>query len=128
VQQIFYKRLLPNYDVFDEHRYFEPGLASNFSLDHIRIGVTICEDWWNDEEFWGKRSYAINPIADLAELGVDLMVNLFRPTASASSTCGKRCCGTLLSVTGNPLYVNQVGANDDPFLMALVWDLTALVR
>jgi predicted amidohydrolase len=60
VQQIFHKRLLPTYDVFDEYRYFEPGLQSNlFTLDleesaaPIRIGVTICEDLWNDEEFWG---------------------------------------------------------------------------
>jgi len=53
--------------VFDEHRYFEPGLASNSLLSITSVSV-ICEDWWNDEEFWGKRSYAINPIADLAEL------------------------------------------------------------
>ena len=65
VQQIFHKRLLPNYDVFDEYRYFEPGEPNNcFTLDNVRIGVSICEDWWNDEEFWGKRNYAINPIAD----------------------------------------------------------------
>jgi len=51
VQQT-YKRLLPNYDVFDEHRYFDPGLESNSLVSiNIRIGVTICEDWWNDEEF-----------------------------------------------------------------------------
>ena len=116
VQQIFYKRLLPNYDVFDEHRYFEPGLESNsFSLDNIRIGVTICEDWWNDEEFWGKRSYAINPIADLAQLGVDLMVNL---SASPYSLGKQHLREAMLRHSAvryrQPiLYVNQVGANDD---------------
>ncbi len=52
IKQIFHKRLLPTYDVFDEHRYFEPGLQINsFTLDNIHIGVTICEDLWNDEEF-----------------------------------------------------------------------------
>jgi NAD+ synthase/NAD+ synthase (glutamine-hydrolysing) len=77
IQQIFHKRLLPTYDVFDEKRYFEPGLKPNyFILDDLKIGVTICEDSWNDEEFWGKRSYAVNPIADLANLDVDLIVNL----------------------------------------------------
>ncbi|MBD0300991.1 MAG: NAD+ synthase, partial [Tolypothrix sp. T3-bin4] len=77
VKQIFHKRLLPTYDVFDERRYFEPGLQANyFTIDNIHIGVTICEDLWNDEEFWGKRSYTVNPIADLASLGVDLIVNL----------------------------------------------------
>ena len=77
VQQVFHKRLLPTYDVFDDHRYFEPGKQSNsFTLDNVRIGVTICEDLWNDEEFWGKRNYAVNPIADLSVLGVDLIVNL----------------------------------------------------
>ena len=49
VKQVFHKRLLPTYDVFDENRYFEPGLqASYFTLDNIDIGVTICEDLWND--------------------------------------------------------------------------------
>ena len=116
VQQIFYKRLLPNYDVFDEHRYFEPGIESNsFSLDNIRIGVTICEDWWNDEEFWGKRSYATNPIADLAQLGVDLMVNL---SASPYSLGKQHLREAMLRHSAvryrQPiLYVNQVGANDD---------------
>jgi NAD+ synthetase len=116
VQQIFHKRLLPNYDVFDEHRYFEPGLASNsFTLDNIRIGVTICEDWWNDEEFWGKRSYAINPIADLAQLGVDLMVNL---SASPYSVGKQHLREAMLQHSAiryrqTLLYVNQVGANDD---------------
>jgi predicted amidohydrolase len=48
VKQVFYKRLLPTYDVFDERRYFEPGLQANyFTLDNIHIGVTICEDLWN---------------------------------------------------------------------------------
>ena len=85
IQQIFHKRLLPTYDVFDEHRYFEPGLQPNhFTLDGVNIGVTICEDLWNDEEDWGKRSYAINPIADLATLGVDFIINLSASPYSVS--------------------------------------------
>ncbi|MFO0052409.1 MAG: nitrilase-related carbon-nitrogen hydrolase, partial [Dolichospermum sp.] len=77
IQQFFHKRLLPTYDVFDEHRYFEHGLEVNYLIvDHLKIGVTICEDLWNDEEFWGKRSYPINPMADLVNSNIDLIVNL----------------------------------------------------
>ncbi|QLE48775.1 NAD+ synthase [Nostoc sp. C057] len=116
VQQVFHKRLLPTYDVFDERRYFEPGLQANyFTLDNIDIGVTICEDLWNDEEFWGKRSYAVNPIADLAILGVDLIVNL----SASPYTAGKQQFReTMLSHSAvrfqQPIiYANQVGGNDD---------------
>lgn len=116
VRQVFHKRLLPTYDVFDEHRYFEPGGESNLLvLDGVRIGVTICEDLWNDEEFWGKRSYAVNPIADLAELGVDLLVNL---SASPYTVGKQRLREAMLDHAagryGLPvIYVNQVGGNDD---------------
>jgi len=116
VKQVFYKRLLPTYDVFDERRYFEPGLQANyFTLDNIDIGVTICEDLWNDEEFWGKRSYAVNPIADLAILGVDLIVNL---SASPYTVGKQQFRETMLSHSAvrfqQPIiYANQVGGNDD---------------
>ena len=54
VRQIFHKRLLPTYDVFDEDRYFEPGYEANyFTLDRTKIGVSICEDLWNDEAVLG---------------------------------------------------------------------------
>jgi len=116
VQQVFHKRLLPTYDVFDEHRYFEPGLQSNaFTLDGIGIGVTICEDLWNDEEFWGKRLYQVNPIADLAQRGVDIIVNL---SASPYSTGKQQVREAMLRHTSQRyqqtiLYTNQVGGNDD---------------
>jgi NAD+ synthetase len=116
VKQMFHKRLLPTYDVFDEHRYFEPGLQANyFTLDGVDIGVTICEDLWNDEEFWGKRSYAANPIADLAILGVDLIVNL---SASPYSVGKPQFRESMLQHSAvrfqqSMIYVNQVGSNDD---------------
>ncbi|MCC5640051.1 NAD+ synthase [Nostoc sp. CHAB 5844] len=116
IKQVFHKRLLPTYDVFDEHRYFEPGLQANyFTLDDIQIGVTICEDLWNDEEFWGKRSYAVNPIADLAILGVDLIVNL---SASPYSVGKPQFRESMLKHSAvrfqqAMIYVNQVGSNDD---------------
>lgn len=116
VQQIFHKRLLPTYDVFDEDRYFEPGEAANqFTLDGVHVGVTICEDLWNDEEFWGKRNYETNPFAALAEEGVDLVVNL----SASPYTVGKQGLREAMLQHGavryqRPVvYANQVGGNDD---------------
>ena len=120
VQQVFHKRLLPAYDVFDEYRYFEPGLHSNFfeltdSESTIKIGVTICEDLWNDEEFWGKRSYATNPIADLVHAGVDLVVNLSASPYSQSKPQLREAMlrHAAMRYQQPIIYANQVGANDD---------------
>ncbi|NMG11571.1 NAD+ synthase [Brasilonema sp. UFV-L1] len=116
VKQVFHKRLLPTYDVFDEHRYFEAGSEANyFTLDDVHIGVTICEDLWNDEEFWGKRSYTTNPIADLAILGVDFIVNL---SASPYSVGKQKFREAMLKSSAARfqqliIYANQVGGNDD---------------
>ena len=121
IKQIFHKRLLPTYDVFDEDRYFQPGNQSNyftFSFDsdhHLTIGVSICEDIWNEETFWGKRNYEINPIAELASLEVDLIVNL---SASPYSVGKKQLREKILHHVVNKyqipiIYTNQVGANDD---------------
>ena len=116
IQQFFHKRLLPTYDVFDEHRYFEQGLEANYLiLDHLKIGVTICEDLWNNEEFLGKRSYPINPIHDLADLGVDLIVNL----SASPYTVGKQNLReamlkhSAVNFQKPIIYTNQVGGNDD---------------
>ncbi|MBD2692933.1 NAD+ synthase [Anabaena catenula] len=116
VKQYFHKRLLPTYDVFDENRYFQPGLQANyFTLDDINIGVTICEDLWNNEEFWGKRSYAVNPIADLSNLGVDLIVNL----SASPYTVGKQKLReamlqhSAVNFKHPVIYTNQIGGNDD---------------
>ena len=116
VKQIFHKRLLPTYDVFDEHRYFEPGNKANyFTLNNVKIGVTICEDLWNDEEFFGKRSYSINPIAELSKSNVDIVVNL----SASPYTFGKQhfreamLKHTAMRFDTPIIYVNQVGGNDD---------------
>lgn len=116
ILKIFHKRLLPTYDVFDEDRYFEPGNQPNhFELDGVQIGVTICEDLWNDEEFWGKRTYNLNPIADLAQAGVNFTINL----SASPYTVGKQKLREAMLRHGavrfnQPLiYANQVGGNDD---------------
>ncbi len=122
IKQVFPKRLLPTYDVFDEYRYFEPGNQVNvfqlkYPLDdrELKIGVTICEDLWNDEEFWGKRQYPCNPIADLAAANVDLMINL---SASPYTVNKQKVREAMLRHTAQRyqtpiIYVNQVGGNDD---------------
>jgi NAD+ synthase (glutamine-hydrolysing) len=116
VQQCFNKRLLPTYDVFDEDRYFAPGNVPNhFKLDNEHIGVTICEDIWNDEAFWGRRSYAVNPIADLAELNVDWIANLSAsPYCIGKQTTREKMLQAAAKRYGKAIvYVNQVGGNDD---------------
>ena len=116
IKQIFHKRLLPTYDVFDEDRYFEPGYEANhFTLDNVKVGVSICEDLWNDEQFWGKRNYEINPIEELAQLGVDIIVNL---SASPYSVGKQKLRSQMLNHAATcynkpVLYINQVGGNDD---------------
>ncbi|MGB5973610.1 MAG: NAD+ synthase, partial [Nodosilinea sp.] len=128
VQQVFHKQLLPTYDVFDEDRYFAAGQGvSSFTLPcgdwGIRVGVTVCEDLWNDEEFWGGRSYACNPIAELASEGVDVVVNL---SASPYSMGKAQLRTAMLAHSATRfrcpiLYVNQVGANDE-----LIFDGTSM--
>lgn len=116
VKQVFHKRLLPTYDVFDEDRYFEPGYEANcFTLDGAKFGVSICEDLWNDERFWGKRSYEVNPIEELAQVGVDVIINL----SASPYTVGKQQLRESIlhhaaTAYQKPiLYANQVGGNDD---------------
>ena len=120
IQQIFHKRLLPTYDVFDDDRYFEPGRQSNsFSLDNdgspLKIGVTICEDVWNEQEFWGKRTYEANPTEDLAGSEVELIVNLSgSPYSVGKQKLREAMLGHIASRYRQPIiYANQVGANDD---------------
>ena len=129
VQRVFHKTLLPTYDVFDEDRYFQPGHgASLFQLansqgETLNIGVTICEDLWNDEEFWGGRSYPRNPIADLADQGADVILNL---SASPYSVNKQQLRASMLAHSASRfccpiIYANQVGANDD-----LIFDGTSM--
>ncbi|AFY70684.1 NH(3)-dependent NAD(+) synthetase [Thalassoporum mexicanum PCC 7367] len=83
--------------------------------DLIRIGVTICEDFWNDERFWGKRNYAANPVADLVNCNLDLLVNL---SASPFAVNKQKLREAMIQHSAKQydlpiVYVNQVGGNDD---------------
>lgn len=117
-----FKTLLPTYDVFDESRYFEPGPPPGsvaggnvVSIAGVRVGLTICEDLWNDERLIPRRLYHQNPIHDLHLAGAEIIVN-----ASASPfVLGKHdfrleLFATQARAVGKPLvYVNQVGGNDE---------------
>ncbi|MGB7087366.1 MAG: NAD+ synthase [Phormidesmis sp.] len=120
IKTVFHKRLLPTYDVFDEDRYFESGTDANGFMYHsqtgpVHIGVTICEDLWNNETFWGKRIYSVDPIQALVNQGVDLIVNL---SASPFSVNKQQLREQMIAHTAQEshcaiVYVNQVGGNDD---------------
>jgi NAD+ synthase (glutamine-hydrolysing) len=74
VSNVFHKTLLPNYDVFDEYRYFEPNSTfSNFTIDGHCYGVAICEDLWNVEH---NPLYTISPAEELKKLGVQTIINI----------------------------------------------------
>ena len=75
----FHKSLLPTYDVFDEHRYFEPGeRARTFELVRpgrsIRLGVTICEDLWNEPQLFRRALYHRHPLDELVQDGAELII------------------------------------------------------
>src|SRR5919109_1164238 len=71
------KSLLPTYDVFDEARYFDPSPeVTVVEVAGVRIGLSICEDLWNDKLFWQKPRYARDPIDELARQGAQILVNL----------------------------------------------------
>lgn len=116
VQQQFHKRLLPTYDVFDENRYFEPGQCPNvFTLEGWTLGVTICEDLWNDEQFWGMRNYSSDPVADLANQGVALILNLSAsPYVASKQQFREAMLRHFATRYSLPLiYANQVGGHDE---------------
>lgn len=109
------KMLLPTYDVFDERRYFAPGdKAGSWTYRGERIGLTICEDAWNDKQFWERSRYARDPVEELASEGIDILVNV----SASPYHIGKR--GLRLKMIQaavrrhgvKAVLVNQVGGND----------------
>ena len=116
VGQAFHKTLLPTYDVFDEDRYFEPFQGTQIlQLNGVRLGISICEDVWNDRDFWQRRRYHEDPIEVLAKAGAQAIVNL----SASPFTVGKQMLreemlGHMARKYRLPVAIaNQVGANDD---------------
>ena len=71
------KTLLPEYDVFDDPRYFEPSdVRKMFEIDGRKIGVVVCEDFWNDKTFWKERLYDVDPADELIVQGAEIIVGI----------------------------------------------------
>jgi NAD+ synthase (glutamine-hydrolysing) len=109
------KMLLPTYDVFDETRYFQPAHTQHaFLLGAETLGVTICEDIWNDKNFWAQRLYQRDPISELVGKGSSVILNI----SSSPYTIDKRGLRQEMlraAAKGHQVpivYVNQVGGND----------------
>ena len=116
VGQAFHKTLLPTYDVFDEDRYFEPAREPGIlELNGWRLGISICEDVWNDRDFWKRRRYHQDPIETLAEAGAQAIVNLSAsPFTVGKQILREQMLGQMAAKYRLPLvWVNQVGGNDD---------------
>ncbi|MEJ2010160.1 MAG: NAD+ synthase [Acidobacteriota bacterium] len=115
----YVKILLPFYDVFDESRYFEPGDAVGiFDLEGVRIGVTICEDIWNDKNFWRKRLYPRDPVEEIAKAGAKLLLNIASsPYSTEKIQLRYDMLRTIAAEHHIPVaYVNHVGGNDQLIL------------
>ena len=110
------KRLLPTYDVFDEHRYFEPGTTSPvIEFGGLRLGLHVCEDMWNNEEQAEHQLYEANPIDLLAEAGVDLFINISASPFSVGKHARRNeIVAESCREHGVPfVLVNTVGANTE---------------
>ena len=111
-----HKLLLPTYDVFDEDRYFEPGDdVSPVLFKGVRLGLTVCEEAWNDPVFWPRRLYPRDPVGDLAAQGVDLFVNISSsPFEIGKAQVRRDMIREHAARHQVPFYyLNQVGGNDE---------------
>src|SRR6202522_311700 len=109
------KMLLPTYDVFDESRYFQPAHTQHvFPFHSEQLGITVCEDAWNDKSFWPQQLYDRDPISEIVRKGSSLLLNI----SSSPYTLDKRSLRhdmlqTIAKEYRVPVvYVNQVGGND----------------
>jgi NAD+ synthase/NAD+ synthase (glutamine-hydrolysing) len=116
IERTFHKTLLPTYDVFDEDRYFEPASKPQIlDLCGSRLGISICEDIWNDRDFLKRRRYHTDPIEELVKAGAQVIINL----SASPFTAGKQLHReAMMSCMAHKyrvpfIYVNQVGGNDD---------------
>lgn len=110
------KTLLPSYDVFDEDRYFQPADA-NTPVEWVgrQLGLTVCEDLWNDEDFWADRRYPRNPAAELVADGAEILFNVSAsPWHLGKNRVRHAMLGSLAAKLRRPLvYCNLVGGNDE---------------
>lgn len=119
-----HKRLLPFYDVFDEQRYFAPARSQRVvELDGLRLAISICEDAWNDKNFWPRRLYSVDPVEDLMRQRPALHINLSSsPFWHSKRETRRRMLAAIAKRDGIPVLLsNQVGGND-----SLIFDGSSL--
>jgi NAD+ synthase (glutamine-hydrolysing) len=122
------KMLLPTYDVFDESRYFQPATKQSvYEFGGEKLGITICEDVWNDKNFWAVRLYDRDPVTELAGQGTQVLINI----SASPYTIDKRGLRVdmlrSIAITHRlpVVYVNQVGGNDSLIFDGASMALTA---
>jgi len=110
-----HKRLLPFYDVFDEQRYFLPSATQRVvELDNLRIAISICEDAWNDKNFWPRRLYSFDPLEELMRQNPAIHINLSSsPFWPSTRKLRRQMLASISNRDGIPVIMcNQVGGND----------------
>ncbi|MCX6677473.1 MAG: NAD+ synthase [Methanothrix sp.] len=116
VEKTFKKTLLPTYDVFDEDRYFEPAAQPQIlELGTAVLGISICEDIWNDRDQWRHRRYHTDPVQELVAAGATAIINLSASPFTAGKQIHREAMLSGLAKKHRVpfFYVNQVGGNDD---------------
>jgi NAD+ synthase (glutamine-hydrolysing) len=109
------KMLLPTYDVFDEARYFQPAENQElYTLRGVKCAISICEDAWNDKQFWERRRYSRDPVEELAQKGAELIISI---NASPWNIGKRRLREAIFHATTQRfhlpvVYVHMVGGND----------------
>lgn len=111
------KTLLPEYDVFDDPRYFEPSDGTHrrlFEVNGVMIGVVVCEDFWNDKTFWKERLYDHDPTDEVLAMGADIIVSV-NASPYNKGKIKLRCdmVAHRARLQKRPIvFVNLVGGND----------------
>jgi NAD+ synthetase len=130
-----YKSLLPTYDVFDEDRYFEPAHdVSPAPCGGVRLGLTICEDVWNDKDAFPRQLYHRDPVCEVAAAGADVLINVSASPFAREVPDIRRRLITQEAIKHRRFffYVNQVGGNDelvfDGHSIGVAPDGTTIVR
>jgi NAD+ synthase/NAD+ synthase (glutamine-hydrolysing) len=109
------KMLLPTYDVFDEARYFRPADQEQLcTIDGSKVALTICEDAWNDKQFWERQLYQRDPVEELSQAGAQVLITI---NASPYHMHKRRLRRNIFEAAAKRrqlpvVYVNQVGGND----------------
>jgi NAD+ synthase (glutamine-hydrolysing) len=109
------KTLLPEYDVFDDPRYFEPASERYlFNVNNSKLGIAVCEDFWNDKTFWRERLYGNDPADELIRMGAEALISI-NASPFNKGKMGQRCAMVshrAKSANIPIVFVNLIGGND----------------